>query len=200
MNKLPEPIWISLQETLDLVLDRTGEDPEAARRSLIDAFGARKIETRGRGRNYGGLDPQPAGLGAEWNGATVSWEKGTFCPASGYYGTRYQSFDEIIVRRADVLRWLEIANDGDDAHPPDQGRKPNGGRIGMGVLKPWLQMRYDTWSGDPAGPSIQADWDAAREKFGPGKVTRKQIVTARASVKHPKSFQLNKPGRKPSGN
>ena len=62
MNKLPEPTWISLQETLDIVLDRTGKDLEAVERALIDAFAERKIETQGRGGNY---DPPREGLGAE---------------------------------------------------------------------------------------------------------------------------------------
>ena len=199
MNKLPEPTWISLQETLDIVLDRTGEDLEAVKRSLIDAFVERKIETQGRGGSYGGLVPQPEVLGAEWYGATVYWESGKLWPADGHFhGIRYVGFDQIKVRREDVTRWLESANDGDDASPPDQGRQPIEPRIGMEIINQWLQKRYDEWNGTPAGPSIQGDWDAASEKFGEGKVTRKQIVTARASVKHPKSFHLNKPGRKPS--
>ena len=157
MDKLPEPIWISLQETLDIVLDRTGKDLEAVKRSLIDAFAERKIETQGRGGNYGGLDPQPKVLGAEWHGATVSWEYGKLWPASGHFhGIRYVGFDEIIVRREDVTRWLESANSTPARDSHTTPAKDKGGRdpeYDWGAFQREIMRIANT----PAGLSTQRD-------------------------------------------
>ncbi len=47
MSKLPEPNWISLQETLDLVVDRTGATAKAVEWALVDAFTDNRIVTLG---------------------------------------------------------------------------------------------------------------------------------------------------------
>jgi len=71
MRKLPKRNWISLQETLDLVVDETNEPQEVVKPRLLEAFIDEEIETRGDGQSL---------QGSVWRSADVSWADNALNP------------------------------------------------------------------------------------------------------------------------
>ena len=140
MGRLPKPIWISLQETLDLVVDKTKKPQEVVKPRLVEAFIDEVIETTGDCRS---LEAGPHITGSVWRSADVSWADNALNP--GLYETekavetpeikspidllpssityvedefgekirgvlrviKSSQFDQVQVRREDVVRWLD---------------------------------------------------------------------------------------------
>ena len=132
MSNLPESIWISLQETLGLVADKTKESQEVVKQRLVEAFIEEEIETTGDSQSFPGHLPGASITGSVWRIADVSWVdnvlnpqcdatektvesdlelwKGGLTWVDELYDERLghlYKFDQVQVRREDVVRWLD---------------------------------------------------------------------------------------------
>ncbi len=107
MATIPEPDWLSLDETAILVRECTGAEGSRIETALIRAFRNGNITTRGRCHFYFGHYMQLELDGHCWDRAEVDWQTSQFKQGASV-------FLDVEICRKDILLWL-----GDEEDPPD---------------------------------------------------------------------------------
>ena len=108
MATIPEPDWLSLDETAILVRECTGAERSRIEATLTRAFRNGNITTRGRCHFYFGHYMQLELDGYCWDRADVNWRTSQFKQGASV-------FLDVEICRKDVLVWMGYEEDLPDA-------------------------------------------------------------------------------------
>jgi hypothetical protein len=160
---LPLPDWLSLSETENLVKQKANADSKEIREALERAFRDENVKSKGKCRQHFRHDVHVILEGFHWHKAVVDWSASSFLVRLGktdIFEENFPSnppfqFEDILVYRPDVLRWLE--------NTPGTEAEANNAKNPGGRPQKWdwegaliAIIRVADLDGLPQGPGAQA--------------------------------------------
>lgn len=149
MATIPEPDWLSLDETANLVRECTGAEGSRIEAALTRAFRNGNITTRGRCHYYFAHEMQMELKGYCWDRAEVDWQTSKFKQGVSI-------FIDVEICRKDILLWIGYEEDTPDAidgvmESPKE--REDDFKIDNSLIKPETLERWNK-----LGPDLQAKY------------------------------------------